>query len=183
MKLSESQIKLVQTSFAKVEPIADKAAQLFYDRLFELDPNLRKLFKGDMKAQGKKLMSMIAAAVRGLNNLPSLVPVVQNLGRRHVGYGVKNKDYATVGQALIWTLEKGLGSAFTPEVKQAWIAVYTLLADTMKEAAAESKASGTSINQRGFNMFKNMTIKRAGNRVCLIIDSRLDSLKGALANV
>ena len=157
MKLNESQISLVQASFAKVEPISDKAAQIFYDRLFEVDPSLRKLFKGDIDVQGKKLMGMIAAAVRGLNNLGSLVPVLQNLGRRHVGYGVKEKDYATVGQALIWTLEKGLGSVFTPEIRQAWLAVYTLLADTMKAAAAESDTS--LIYQGKFNMFKNMSIK------------------------
>ena len=157
MSLNGSQIRMVQESFAKVAPISDKAAELFYGRLFELDPNLRKLFKGDMKTQGKKLMSMITVAVKGLDNLPGLVPVLQNLGRRHAGYGVKDKDYATVGQALIWTLDKGLGSAFTPEIRQAWIAVYTVMADTMKTAASEVTDSSTY--QGRFNMFKNMTIK------------------------
>ncbi len=156
MKLNEAQISLVQASFAKVAPISDKAAQILYARLFEIDPSLRKLFKGDMDAQGKKLMSMIATAVKGLNNLPGLVPVLQNLGRRHASYGVKEKDYVTVGQALIWTLEKGLGSAFTPEVRQAWLAVYTVIADTMKAAAAESDTS--LIDQGRFNMFKNMKV-------------------------
>ncbi len=154
MKLTETQIWLVQTSFAKVAPIADKAAELFYERLFQLDPSLRKLFRGDMKAQGKKLMSMIAAAVKGLNDLNGLVPVLQGLGQRHAGYGVQDKDYATVGQALIWTLEQGLGKEFNHDVRQAWIAVYTVIADTMKAAAAASLK-----NQRRTNMFRNLSIK------------------------
>lgn len=133
--LTTEQIRMVQESFAKVAPIAETAAGLFYQRLFELDPRLKTLFRGDMVEQGKKLMSMIAAAVRGLNDLPGLVPVVQNLGRRHVGYGVAAADYGTVGAALLWTLDKGLGEAFTPPVREAWTAVYGVLADTMVAAA------------------------------------------------
>ncbi len=102
--MNQSQIDLVQESFAKVAPIAETAAELFYRRLFELDPTLSKLFKGDMRQQGDKLMTMIAAAVRGLNDLDKLVPVVRQLGVRHSGYGVQVKDYATVGTALLWTL-------------------------------------------------------------------------------
>jgi len=127
---------LVQSSFEKVAPIADTAAALFYGRLFELDPSLRPMFTTDLKEQGKKLMNMLTLAVRGLDKLDQLVPAVQALGRRHAGYGVKAEHYNTVGAALIWTLEKGLGEAFTPEVKEAWIAVYTLLAQTMQDAAA-----------------------------------------------
>jgi hemoglobin-like flavoprotein len=127
---------LVQSSFEKVAPIADTAAALFYGRLFELDPSLRPMFTTDLKEQGKKLMNMLTLAVRGLDRLDQLVPAVQALGRRHAGYGVKAEHYNTVGAALIWTLEKGLGEAFTPEVKEAWIAVYTLLAQTMQDAAA-----------------------------------------------
>lgn len=118
-------------------PIADTAAKLFYGRLFELDPELRPLFKSDITEQGRKLMQMIQLAVRGLNDLPALVPAVEQLGRRHVDYGVRNKDYETVGTALLWTLEKGLGEGFTPEVREAWTAVYTLLAGTMQAASAK----------------------------------------------
>ncbi len=133
--MEQTQIALVQQSFAQVEPIAETAAALFYQRLFELDPALSKLFKGDMQEQGRKLMTMIAAAVRGLNDLNKLVPVVQALGLRHAGYGVAERDYDTVGAALLWTLERGLGPAFSAEVKAAWTAVYGLLAKTMIDAA------------------------------------------------
>src|SRR5215211_3713854 len=112
---------LVQSSFEKVASIADTAAALFYGRLFELDPSLRPMFTTDLKEQGKKLMNMLTLAVRGLDKLDQLVPAVQALGRRHAGYGVRAEHYNTVGAALIWTLEMGLGEAFTPEVKEAWI--------------------------------------------------------------
>ncbi len=130
-------IELVQGTFEKVVPIADKAAEIFYDKLFELDPKLKPLFKGDMKEQGAKLMTMIGTAVNGLNNLEAIVPAVQNLGRNHVGYGVEDSHYDTVGSALIYTLETGLGEGFTSEVKDAWVEVYTLLATTMKDAASK----------------------------------------------
>jgi len=133
--ITAQQIKLVQGSFAKVEPIAGTAAELFYNKLFEMDPNVRSLFKGDMGEQGRKLMSMIKVAVKGLDNLEKLVPAVQDLGRRHVKYGVKDKHYGTVGTALIWTLEQGLKDAFTDDVRSSWTAVYGVLADTMMAAA------------------------------------------------
>ena len=126
---------LVQQTFGLVVPIADKAATLFYGRLFELDPTLKALFKGDMREQGKKLMQMIGLAVSELDALDELVPMVEALGRRHAGYGVKDADYDTVASALLWTLEQGLGAAFTPEVRSAWTTVYLLLASTMKSAA------------------------------------------------
>ena len=135
--MTSKQVELVQTTWEKCVPIADQAATLFYGKLFELDPNLKPLFKSDMKEQGRKLMTMITVAVRGLDDLGKLVPAVQELGRRHVGYGVKDEHYATVGSALLWTLEQGLGSAFTPEVKDAWATTYTVLADTMKNASAQ----------------------------------------------
>jgi hemoglobin-like flavoprotein len=131
---------LVQESFAKVAPISALAADLFYDRLFELDPSLKPLFKGDIKEQGRKLMMMIRIAVDGLDDLDKLVPAVQDMGRRHATYGVENSHYDTVGASLLWTLEQGLGSAFTPKVKEAWTVVYTLLAHTMKEAVEEAAA-------------------------------------------
>jgi hemoglobin-like flavoprotein len=129
---------LVQESFAAVATIADDAAILFYQRLFELDPSLRPLFRGDMAEQRKKLMQMLTAAVKGLDRLDQLVPVVKDLARRHGGYGVVDKHYDTVAEALLWTLEMGLGRGFTPEVKEAWTAVYTLLATTMKDAQREA---------------------------------------------
>ena len=137
--LTPTQISHVQGSFAQVAPIADAAAEMFYRRLFELDPTLSRLFKGDMKQQGQKLMQMIGAAVRGLDDLARLVPVVQQLGVRHNSYGVRPEHYDKVGAALLWTLEKGLGPAYPPEVRQAWTAVYGLLANTMR-AAASSRA-------------------------------------------
>ena len=126
--------KLVRDSFAKVVPIAPAAAQMFYDRLFEIDPNLRPLFKGDMNEQGKKLMAMIGTAVANLDKLDTIVPAVLDLGRRHKGYGVTAAHYDTVAEALLWTLGKGLGDAFTPEVKDAWVETYTTLAGVMKAA-------------------------------------------------
>ena len=134
--LTLTQIELVQNSFAVIAPIADDAAALFYRRLFEIDPNLQQMFKGDMAAQRQKLMQMLTAAVKGLPRLDRLVPVVEDLGRRHAGYGVSDEHYDTVGAALLWTLEKGLGVAFTPDVKEAWTTVYGVLASTMKNAAA-----------------------------------------------
>jgi len=136
--LTSQQINLVQRSWSQVLPIADTAASLFYGRLFELDPSLRALFTTDLKEQGKKLMHMINLAVRGLDDPDKLIPAVRDLGRRHTGYGVKDEHYDTVGAALIWTLEKGLDDAFTPEVQEAWAATYGLLAGTMKEASAEA---------------------------------------------
>lgn len=136
--MTPAQIQLVQTSFAKVMPIASVAADLFYARLFELDPSLRPLFKGDLKRQGAMLMSMIASAVRGLSNPDGLIPVLRGLGQRHAGYGVTDAHYATVAAALIWTLEQGMGADFTPDVREAWVAAYELMADTMMQAAREA---------------------------------------------
>jgi hemoglobin-like flavoprotein len=134
--IGRTQKELVQSTFAEIAPIAEPAAELFYTKLFELDPALKGLFKTDMKAQGKKLMATLTLAVKGLDDLEKLVPVVQDLGRRHVGYGVKDTDYDTVAAALIWTLGQGLKEGFTPEVEAAWTAVYTVLAETMIAAAA-----------------------------------------------
>ena len=147
--MTPEQVDLVQTSFAKLEPIAEQAAELFYARLFELDPSLQTLFTGDMKEQGERLMTMIATAVKGLDDLDSLVPAVQDLGRRHVGYGVKREHYATVGGALLDTLEKGLGEDFTPDVEDAWATVYETLAATMVGAAAEAATAGEPMAATG----------------------------------
>jgi hemoglobin-like flavoprotein len=135
--LDANQINLVQSSWSKVIPISETAADLFYNRLFEIDPSTKVLFKGDMKEQGRKLMQMITAAVNGLNDLEALVPAVQELGSRHGGYGVQEAHYGSVATALLWTLEQGLGEDFTPEVKAAWTETYMLLAGVMKESAAK----------------------------------------------
>jgi len=137
--LTETQKILVQKSFEKVLPIADTAAALFYGRLFEIDPSLRHMFKGDLNEQGKKLMMTLKIAVGGLDRLDELVPQIEKLGRNHAGYGVKDEHYNTVASALLWTLEKGLGEDFTDEVKDAWVTVYTIIADTMKNAAKEAE--------------------------------------------
>ena len=135
--ITPEQKTLVQTTWAQVVPIADTAASLFYNRLFEIDPSLRALFTSDINEQGKKLMTMIGVAVRGLDKLDEIVPAVQALGKRHGGYGVTDEHYATVAAALLWTLEKGLGEAYTPPVAEAWTVTYTLLADVMKAASKE----------------------------------------------
>ncbi|WP_016954767.1 globin family protein [Catenovulum agarivorans] len=133
--MQENAVELVQSTFAQVAPIADKAAAMFYARLFEIAPEVRPLFKADLTEQGAKLMQMIGTAVASLTNLDALVPVAQDLAKRHIDYGVTKAHYAVVGDALIWTLEQGLGDAFTAEVKQAWVDVYGLLSSVMIEAA------------------------------------------------
>lgn len=132
---------LVQSSFAAVAPIAEQAAELFYGRLFEIAPEVKPLFKGDMKAQGRKLMQMLAAAVGGLDDLDALVPVVQDLAKRHIGYGVTAEHYKPVGEALIWTLEQGLGDKFTPEVRDAWLKTYGVLSSVMTDVAYPQPAA------------------------------------------
>src|SRR5689334_5281829 len=136
--MNAQQVRLVRESFALVQPIAAQAAALFYDNLFDSDPSLRGMFRGDMVAQGERLMSMIGAAVGLLDRPDALVPVLRNLGGRHVGYGVRDHHYATVGAALIETLEQGLGDAFTPEVREAWVTLYGLVSRTMLEGALET---------------------------------------------
>jgi hemoglobin-like flavoprotein len=140
--VNHKQIELVQASWKKVLIVGDAAAHLFYTRLFTLDPSLRAMFRGDMREQGRKLVAMITVAVNGLSRIETLVPAVEALGRRHVGYGVQEHHYATVAEALLWTLEQGLGEDFTPETKQAWVEAYGLLASTMQGAArTEAKAA------------------------------------------
>ncbi len=138
--MTPEQIDLVQESFKKVVPIKEAAAELFYNRLFEVDPSLRALFKTDMAEQGRKLMAMLGTAVGGLKNPETILPAVQDLGARHAGYSVRPEHYETVGGALVWTLEQGLGEDFTDEVKDAWVAAYTLLSSVMIETAAKEAA-------------------------------------------
>lgn len=148
--MTPEQIKLVQESFKSVEPIAAQAADLFYGRLFAIAPEVRPLFPADLTSQKTKLMSMIGTAVTNLHQVEKIVPAVQDLGRRHATYGVKDTHYKPVGEALIWTLDKGLGSAFTQQVKDAWVAAYTTLAGVMTEAAASVKPAKKGLLARMF---------------------------------
>ncbi len=137
--MTPDQVQLVQDSFAKVEPIAETAADLFYDRLFAIAPEIRNLFPDDIAEQKTKLMAMLALAVLNLHRPETIVPAMQDLGRRHVAYGVEPMHYEPVGAALLWTLQQGLGADFTPEVRSAWIETYSLVAIVMKEGAATSQ--------------------------------------------
>ena len=134
------QIKLVQDSFAKVAPISDKAAELFYGRLFEIAPQVRAMFPDDMTEQRKKLMATLAIVVNGLNNLDAILPAASALAKRHVSYGAEAAHYPVVGQALLWTLEQGLGPSWTPEVAAAWTSAYTTLSEFMISEAHEKAA-------------------------------------------
>jgi hemoglobin-like flavoprotein len=133
--MDQNTINQVQSSWKSVEAIAPQAAALFYSNLFAADPSLQQLFKVDMTVQGKKLMQMIGAAVGKLNDLDTLVPILKSLAVRHVGYGVKDAHYDTVGAALLKTLEQRLGPAFTPSVKQSWTTVYQTMASVMRGAS------------------------------------------------
>jgi len=141
--MTPDQVKAIQESFAKVVPISEQAAALFYGRLFEIAPAARPLFRGDLEEQGRKLMGMLGAVVNGLGNIETILPAASALAKRHVDYGVKAADYEPVGAALLWTLERGLGAQWTLEVKAAWTEAYTVLADFMiaeaygRRAAAE----------------------------------------------
>ena len=135
--MTPKEIALVQASWKQVQPIADQAAALFYSRLFTLEPSVKRLFKGDMQEQGRKLMQMISVAVNSLARLEGILPAVRALSRRHAGYGVEPRHYSVVGSALIWTLEQGLGQAFTKETEDAWRTAYGVLATTMQEATRE----------------------------------------------
>ena len=134
--MSPEQKNLVKTTWAMVVPIADTAAGLFYDRLFVIDASTRSMFSAtNMAEQRKKLMQALAFVIGGLDRTEQLVPTIQSLGRNHVRYGVTDKHYDSVGAALLWTLEQGLKDAWTPAVKDAWVAAYTLVASVMKDAA------------------------------------------------
>jgi len=129
--MTQDQVQLVQQSFSKVVPIADQAAVLFYDRLFEIAPQVKAMFPADMSEQRKKLMTTLAVVVSGLGNLESVLPAASALARRHVAYGAKAEHYPVVGAALLWTLEKGLGEGWTPAVADAWTAAYGTLSGFM----------------------------------------------------
>ena len=139
--MTPNDIALVQNTFRKIGPIADQAAALFYARLFELDPVLRTLFRGDLHEQGHNLMSMMAMAIASLDRPDLIVPALQALGVRHSGYGAIEEHYASIGAALLWTLQKGLGPEFTPAVCSAWTDTYSFLAKTMIEAQRSARVA------------------------------------------
>ncbi len=139
--MDQDTILLVRRSWTHVEGIAPAAASLFYDNLFAADPALRPLFKSDLGHQGQRLMQMIGAAVDKLDDLPTLMPVLESLAQRHAGYGVRESHYQTVGAALLKTLGQGLGDAFTPRVRDAWARVYGLIAEVMVTAARRQGAA------------------------------------------
>jgi hemoglobin-like flavoprotein len=139
--MTPQQIELVQSSFAKVAPISEQAAALFYARLFELAPQVRPLFRGDMTEQGRKLMAMLATVVNGLTRLDVIVPAAQKLAQRHVAYGTRPEHYPVVGTALLDTLSQGLGKDFTAEVREAWTAAYGTLSGVMVEAHKAAEPS------------------------------------------
>ena len=136
---TETDIMLVRKTFDLIVPISGVAADMFYERLFYMAPSLRRMFPADMRDQKRKLMVMIAAAVQGLSDLDTLAPQLMALGARHAGYGVTDTHYKTVGEALIWTLERGLANAFTPQVARAWTRVYLLVAATMQAGAEDAR--------------------------------------------
>jgi hemoglobin-like flavoprotein len=139
--MNPMQKQLVQQTWSKVEPIADLAAGLFYGRLFVIAPATQAMFiKTDMQKQRRMLMQALGLTVKGLDAPDKLIPILEALGRRHVEYGVRDEHYDSVGQALLWTLEQGLGEAFTPPVRDAWTAAYTLVASVMKQAAHKQAA-------------------------------------------
>jgi len=133
--MTPERVQLIQSTWTQVKPIAPQAAALFYERLFALDPSLRALFKSDLQAQGEKLMKAMGLVVNSLDKLDAILPAIRSLGQRHVGYGVQAAHYDTVGAALLWTLEHGLGPAFTTETRAAWTEAYTTLATLMKEGS------------------------------------------------
>ena len=140
--MNPTQVKLVQESFSKVVPISEAAAAIFYDRLFEVAPSVKAMFPADMTEQRKKLMGMLAAVVGGLGKLESILPAASALAKRHVGYGAKPEHYPVVGGALLYTLEKGLGEGWTPELADAWTAVYGTLSGYMiSEAYGRAQAA------------------------------------------
>ncbi len=151
MAISEQQKQLVKSSFAKVEPIVDVAADIFYTQLFKFDPSLKKLFKTDMTSQGRKLMAALKLAVSSLDDLEKLVPVLEKMAVTHVKYGVKLDDYTPVGNALIFALKQGLGAEFTPELRSAWSDTYKVVATVMRQAAYPSYNPDSYQNRKYYN--------------------------------
>ena len=138
--MNRKQIELVQSSWRQVPFTLEQTADRFYTRLFEVDPSLKRLFRGDMKEQGRRSMAMLTFIVDSLGRLDEIVPALRSLGSRHAGYGVREQHYGTVGETLLWTLEGSLGAGFTAEIRSAWGAALETLASTMLQAAKAQAA-------------------------------------------
>lgn len=151
MPLTSRQISLIQSNFKKVEPIAEAAAEIFYAKLFKIDPSLKRLFKHDMKEQGRMLMSLLKIAVNGLNDLNKVVPALHSLAERHIKYGVKVEDYTAVGNALLYTLKQGLGKDFTTADREAWVNLYQIVADTMRSHSYAQFDTNSFVNRKNYN--------------------------------
>jgi len=136
-----AQISLIRASFTRVVMARETSAELFYNRLFELDPSLRPLFKGDMKEQGLKFFLMLEIVVGGLNAFEDVVAELRALGQRHIEYGVLPRHYLTVREALLWMLNQVLGKDFTGETRMAWMEMYDLLSRAMVELPAKDEGS------------------------------------------
>jgi hemoglobin-like flavoprotein len=159
--MSPEQKALVKETWRKVAPMADAAARAFYDRLFEIDATTRLLFKAaNLAEQRRKLIQALTLVVQGLDHLEALAPALADLGRRHAQYGVTAGHYDTVGAALLWTLERGLGSGWTPEVKAAWSHAYALLADVMQAAAGEPTSAPDHVAQNHETLTARTTAQR-----------------------
>lgn len=138
--MTPEQVTIVKSTFSQVLPIKEQAGKLFYDRLFTIAPDTRSMFKADIDAQARKLMDILAMAVSSLGDGPTLTAMLEGLGRRHAGYGVRDEHYDKVAEALLWTLEKGLGDGFTPAARDAWTALYVAVATTMKKSGQTQSA-------------------------------------------
>ena len=163
--MTPEQIELIKSSWSKVLPIADTAADPFYDRLFEIAPQARGLFPEDMAGQKKALLAMLGRVVASLNNLSDIVPQVQDLGVRHIGYGAAPAHYAIVGEALLWTLEKGLGDEWNEDLKNAWATAYGVLSSTMIDAAEAKVAADASGAELAARESAEPAAKKARKRV------------------
>jgi nitric oxide dioxygenase len=139
--MTPEQAQIIKLTFAQVMRDRDRVGRMFYDRLFSIAPEVKPLFKGDIAEQSRKLMDTLALAVGMLRDMPTLVITLEGLARRHVGYGVKDEHYDKVGEALLWTLEKGLGDAFTAQVRDAWAALYVAVSQVMRSAAKGKPAA------------------------------------------
>jgi hemoglobin-like flavoprotein len=143
--MKPEQVKIILLTFSQVTSNKDRVGQMFYERLFAIAPETRPMFKGDMAEQSRKLMDTLALAIGSLRDMPSLVATLESLALRHVDYGVRDEHYATVGEALIWTLEKGLGEAFTSDAREAWTALYGEIAQIMRRAAANGPSHEAAV--------------------------------------
>lgn len=143
--MTQEDIQLLRASFSRIAPIADHAAALFYERLFSIAPELRPLFTNDMHAQGSKLMAMLGTIVSLVHSPDKLIPLLRNLGRRHTDYGVKTEHFGSVGAALLWTLEQGLGAEYTPAMQQAWLAAFTTISSVMMDAMTNTETDQEAV--------------------------------------